>query len=304
MKTTLTILFSLAISTMAIAQQPEKALIRVKYDFSHMTDTNKRENFHKETMMVIAGKNASVFLSYDNLLYDLQVMSTTEQQNREQEGVDVKTFRMPQRNKITSRSEFYYYANEQKTFIQEQLGAIYLIEREADKIDWKITSETRDIETISCKKATANYRGRNWTVWFSEDIPFSTGPWMLVGLPGLIIQANDDKNEVVFEFAGIEKVDKNEKKQAKGITDGNSIRYFGSTKIFIEDIIELPNKAIKATPNEIKRLKEVMKNDPEGFMKTQLAAMGLGGLKPVARQPKSNTPTVPAMNNPIDKSKP
>lgn len=304
MKTTLITLLAATATTIATAQKPEEALIRVKYDFSHMTDTNKREDFYKETMMVVAGKNASVFLSYDTILGDIDLMADMERQNREQAGAATPIFRMPPRKKPANRTAFYYYANEQKLFVQEHLGAFYLVERDADKIDWKITAETRDIESIKCKKATAYYRGRNWIAWFSEDIPFSTGPWLLVGLPGLVVQANDDKNEVMFEFAGLEKVDKNKKTTIKGVLDGNIVRYHGSTKILAENIIELPAKAIRATPNEVKRLKEFMRDDPQGFAKAQLAAVGLGGLKPVSVAPRTSTPApAPKVNNPIDKSK-
>ncbi len=304
MKTIFVSLLASALAFNAVAQNPEQALIRVKYVFSHMTDTNKRENFYKENMMVVAGKNASVFLSYDNALYDMEAMSSLVQQHREQAGVEVKTIKMPQRKKSTSRSAVFYYANEGKMFIQEQLGQMYLVERDADKIDWKITMETRNIEGLNCKKATTTYRGRNWTAWFTEDLPFATGPWILVGLPGLIIEANDEKKEVLFEFAGLEKVDKNEKKAINGIVDGSSTIYYGNTKILIEDIIELPAKAVRATPKEMNRLKETMKKDPDGFIKTQMAAMGFGGLKPVAGGTRTTPPAAPVMNNPIDKSKP
>lgn len=294
-------LFAAVFSLTAMAQRPEEALIRVKYNFAHMTDTTKKENFYRETMMTVAGKNASVFLSYDNVLYDAEAKAGFEQQNREQVGVAVKTFKMPQRKRLTSRSEVYYYANEQKFFIQEQIGTLYLIERDADKIDWKITAETKTIEGINCKKATTHYRGRNWIAWFSEEHPFATGPWLLVGLPGLIVQAHDDKNEVLFEFAGLEKV---EKVKTKGLTDEHTMTSLGSSNILTENIIRLPEKATRATLAEVKRLREAMKNDPEGFMKTQMAAMGLGGLRPVATGQRTTPPSALVMNNPIDKSTP
>ena len=44
--------------------------------------------------------------------------------------------------------------------------------------------------------------GRAWTVWFTMDIPVSDGPWLLQGLPGLILEAVDSEN--IFHFITIE----------------------------------------------------------------------------------------------------
>ena len=304
MKTILITLFATAITAIATAQRPDEALVRVKYNFSHMMDTNNRKNFYKETMMVVAGKNASVFLSYDNALYDVESKAAFEQQSREQQGVATPTFKMPPRKKATSKAAVYYYANERKLFIQEQLVAMYLVERDADKIDWKITLETQNIEGINCKKATAHYRGRNWIVWFSEDLPFATGPWILVGLPGLIIQAHDDQKEVMFDFAGLEKIENKQKKSTQKLASEHNMKSLGSSNALTENIIELPDKAIRATPEEIKKLREAMKKDPQGFIKTQMAAMGFGGITPVSTSQRTAPPPAEIMNNPIDKSKP
>ena len=52
-----------------------------------------------------------------------------------------------------------------------------------------------------CQKATTTYGGREWTVWYTPDIPVSAGPWKFQGLPGLIMAAND--SEGIFSFNAI-----------------------------------------------------------------------------------------------------
>jgi GLPGLI family protein len=71
-------------------------------------------------------------------------------------------------------------------------------------IKWSISEETKTIGNLLCQKAVGNFRGRTYTAWFALKIPISDGPWKLCGLPGLIIEATDEKNHIRFEFQSIE----------------------------------------------------------------------------------------------------
>ena len=64
---------------------------------------------------------------------------------------------------------------------------------------WNIAADTLTILNQVCQKATTTYKGRNYEAWFALNIPISKGPWLLNGLPGLILKANDDKNQFAFE---------------------------------------------------------------------------------------------------------
>lgn len=72
------------------------------------------------------------------------------------------------------------------------------------EINWKITNETKKIEDVEVTKATAHFRGRNYTAWFASGIPVPLGPWKLHGLPGLILEAYDDDKEILFVFKKLE----------------------------------------------------------------------------------------------------
>lgn len=69
---------------------------------------------------------------------------------------------------------------------------------EAPQIQWEITDEKKQISGRTVTKATGRHHGRDWTVWFDEEIPISEGPWELTGLPGLILEASDAKGEHKF----------------------------------------------------------------------------------------------------------
>jgi len=65
-------------------------------------------------------------------------------------------------------------------------------------IKWEIQNEFKKINIYNCQRAKGQFRGRNYIVWFTSDIPISLGPWKLNGLPGLILEASDSKN--MFHF--------------------------------------------------------------------------------------------------------
>ncbi|WP_312083775.1 GLPGLI family protein [Epilithonimonas hominis] len=66
--------------------------------------------------------------------------------------------------------------------------------------NWKLVSETKVINSITCKKAEVNYKGRDWIAWYSTDIPFPYGPYKFSGLPGLIVKITDKTGDYDFEL--------------------------------------------------------------------------------------------------------
>ena len=70
--------------------------------------------------------------------------------------------------------------------------------------DWEIAEDTLSIAGYLCQKATCTFRGRNFTAWFTMDIPIQNGPWKFGGLPGLILKVYDDDKLYEFECVKIE----------------------------------------------------------------------------------------------------
>jgi len=68
---------------------------------------------------------------------------------------------------------------------------------------WAISDEEKEIAGYPCRKAVARYLGRDWTAWFTEEVPIQAGPWLLWGLPGLIVEARDADQFIVFQLTGI-----------------------------------------------------------------------------------------------------
>ena len=76
------------------------------------------------------------------------------------------------------------------------------------EIKWHIVEDsTRSVLGYECRMATTEYHGRKWTAWFAPEIPVCDGPWKLRGLPGLILEATEEKGHHSFIADGIETTD-------------------------------------------------------------------------------------------------
>ncbi|GHT63455.1 hypothetical protein AGMMS50239_19460 [Bacteroidia bacterium] len=87
--------------------------------------------------------------------------------------------------------------------------------------DWEISDDTLTVAGYLCQKATCKFRGRDYTAWFSSDIPVNNGPWKFGGLPGLILKVYDKDKRCTFECVGIEN-----HKQKYPITLLNSLKQY------------------------------------------------------------------------------
>jgi GLPGLI family protein len=73
------------------------------------------------------------------------------------------------------------------------------------EFSWQLHNEKKKILNYNCQKATCSFRGRNYIAWFTPEIPLKEGPYKFGGLPGLILQISDEKNEYIFTCIGIRK---------------------------------------------------------------------------------------------------
>lgn len=76
-----------------------------------------------------------------------------------------------------------------------------------EELKWKIENETKVSSSIKIQKATVKYGGRNWTAWFTNEIPLQEGPYIFHGLPGLITEIGDDQNDYSFTLIQIRNSD-------------------------------------------------------------------------------------------------
>lgn len=83
-------------------------------------------------------------------------------------------------------------------------GSLYY-EEKMPSISWVPQDGTQTICGYECSKAEGTVYGRTWTVWYTDELPFQYGPYILSGVPGLILAASESEGLFSFTAVGIEK---------------------------------------------------------------------------------------------------
>ena len=260
--------------TTAEAQKPDTARVLVHYKFTHVTDTADRAHPHTENMVLLVGKTASVYKSYDGMVADQQFRDAYVKAvaNSPDGHMDIN------RSGAGLRPQYYQYPNAQKLLTKDYVFVTeYLVAGPMPAIDWKISGDTATFDGLHCQKATCHFKGRNYVAWFCPDLPVHTGPWKLNGLPGVIVDARDAKNEVIFQFDGVEKAVFAEVKPIVGPNVAEKdvppiLRGLDDNP----NIIAPPARVIKATQKEYDKLKAGMQKNPNALSQGAVAANDAG----------------------------
>ena len=221
----------LIIINQANAQSSDTVKSIIYYKFKFLSDSTKKDSYYSENMMLCLGEKSSIYKSYDYFSYDSarRAISSSPEGN---------LYPTPASN--VSMSQYIKLRDQKINITQTFLLRSYLIYDIAPKIIWKIKMETKNIKGLICQKAICEFKGRKYEAWFCFDLAYNNGPWKLGELPGLIVEARDLKNEIIFEFL---KIDTTPKLQ----------------------FIPMP-KGIKTNPVEFDKLFKVASEDPITFM--------------------------------------
>jgi GLPGLI family protein len=258
----------------ATAQRPDTAQVLVHYKFSHVRDTTNRSTSYTENMVLVIGKRAGVYRSYDRLLSDTRNKKKWQEAVAGSAGGPVRFD-----SRISgSGTEYYQFPNDKKMLRKEELFGNFLLSDALPVIDWQITGDTASFGGLHCQKAKGHFKGRDYTAWFCPDLPLHIGPWKLNGLPGVIVEAYDATGDVRFTFDGVEKGvlapksadqpadqaagNKSGPPPSPGVDDGDSD----------PAIIEVPENATKTTDKEFAKLEEAFRKDPNAFAQSMMAS--------------------------------
>ena len=202
------LLASLAVQATAREPMIDRAHMKCLYRYVYTFDTLKNE-LRDDLLILQIGKEVSKCYSYYTFQSDslqrtpdgAKVWSELFQQAIEKDGIygDFPHVRM-------STYVYKNYPTGQMTITDRISLQDYCYVDSLHTQTWTMGDSTREVLGYTCQQATADFRGRRWTAWFTTDIPISDGPWKLGGLPGLILKAYDERQQHVFTAVGLERV--------------------------------------------------------------------------------------------------
>lgn len=209
------------------------------YYESGISQHNIDNYFSKERNLI---KNKERIKFMDNLLLNSKKVRSTLQFSLNEAVFGVsKKLSIKDRGNITEKMNFMaaggqkiYYQNALNKNLEIQncqtLGECFLIVSKFKK--WQLTQETKTIAGYICYKATSVIKSNNKNIqvvaWYTPQVPVSFGPKEYNGLPGLILEVE------------------------------NNFRYFRATKLVLNPkekvIIKKPTKGKRVSQEEFKKM--------------------------------------------------
>lgn len=184
-----------------------------KYNLRFVNDTNNRDKFVELTYYMQVDPKISSW--WPAILHDDVFEEETAEEQVESAPVIESDITEPEivmggacinfnAMGIVGESIFFYFNQSDKFFeFSSAIPYYYRVEHKLPLVDWHLSKDTTTFYSMKCKKARGRLGGRNYTVLYTEELPYPYGPWKLNGLPGMILYAIDDKNEVEYKIDSI-----------------------------------------------------------------------------------------------------
>lgn len=161
---------------------------RFIYEYQYIPDSTNLEDVKKDMMVLDIEKDGSKYYSYDKFVSDSITKVEVEKQIQAGSG-NINIQRKENPNVISySVTKDYPDFN---VFLHERISMDNYKIAEDEKPEWTILSDHEKTGSYDAQKATTSFGGRQWTAWFSTDLPFPDGPYKFYGLPGLIVKIGD-----------------------------------------------------------------------------------------------------------------
>ena len=178
--------------------QEFKEIMRYEYKMTFKpiigSDIVKNENVYLDVW-----DNSSRFASEERVKF-IEFVSDEKNALFRRESIQAPGGKTSGQNWVIQKEKrsVYYYSRVGSSFLKtvEPLNII----------TWNISSEISDYEGMKVQEAMADFGGRSWTVWFTQDIPLIEGPYKFKNLPGFVVKAETADGDYLFEFAKSEKV--------------------------------------------------------------------------------------------------
>lgn len=183
----------LLIVLLCIANFIYAQIYQLDYQFNNYVSILNRTNTYNTTLVYDIPNKVSLYT----------VIKLKEKAKSEQNNTSLVI-----EEKVIDDELIYSNFKTSEMVIQEQIDIemINFIEK-IPTIKWELSNETKVENDYNLKKAMATFRGRNYTAWYTLDIPVNVGPWKLHGLPGAIVSVDEDKGRYSWQLKDVKKIE-------------------------------------------------------------------------------------------------
>lgn len=219
----ITLIILLLSFTMATTNKPsdssqlEKVLFRVIYKSTLQAIKEKQPVAIIDTMALDISQNQSIYYDWlqskrDSIVSKIMSESTMFIVEPTPEFIqsilaNADNYKITDEKTKGESAVIYKTRSSSKVVTTNRKEQTFLKLSETVAPQWTMYDDEIQLLGYTAKKATTTFRGRNYTAYFTLDIPINDGPWKLFGLPGLILKAETDDEILKFEAIGLEQVE-------------------------------------------------------------------------------------------------
>ncbi|WP_322970726.1 GLPGLI family protein [Faecalibacter sp. LW9] len=169
----------------------------VKYNFTFAPDSLNITKIVSEEMILSTNNQGYAYMS--NALFTSDTIGNLTDLIK-QGKLSFSDF-MNQKGQGSQNIKLYFNKDSNAYHIHTSIdGLSYKFKDDVTKLTWELVDEEKRIQNYKAKKAKTKAFGKNWTAWYTEKIPVAYGPYKFQGLPGLILELSDDKNNFKFDL--------------------------------------------------------------------------------------------------------
>ena len=202
MKYSIIFILSVLFTINVTAQIRDSTSIKITYKFLIRDDSTLKKSIREDLIILEMGKKYSkCFSLYRSLNESILNDQFTEQQKKgaEKMSIDLSNF-------TKTGTTVNYYRNSSSnviTYTDQLFMDSYLVD-DTVNMQWELQKDTITLVGYFCNKAHTTFRGRNYSAWYTTQIPMPFGPYKFGGLPGVILFIKEDKGNFDFQCVDIE----------------------------------------------------------------------------------------------------
>lgn len=187
-------------------QQPYHYTIQATYNMVSQPDSTDKKSVESEFETLLVGEGQSLFCASRYLVMDSAISSELSKGNSFGPSMSFFEANGTHNNLVVFKTDSDIITYDK---IARFIPSVYRYSESKAELKWDIRPDTLSVGGIVCQRAETNFGNRKWIAWFALSIPINDGPYKFCGLPGLILQVNDEQQYWNFTLARLKKSDTN-----------------------------------------------------------------------------------------------